>query len=125
MSKWFVVLLMFFCHVLDDYRLQGVLSSMKQKEWWKENYPQNMYKYDYIVALIMHSINWSFLIMLPIAIYNRFNVDVCFVVMFILNTFFHVTIDNLKANSKKINLVIDQTFHVLQIAWTALVFLSK
>ena len=48
---------------------------MKQKKWWQENAPQKLYKYDYIVALIMHSMSWSFMIMLPIAIGVNFDVS--------------------------------------------------
>jgi hypothetical protein len=35
--SWFLVLIFFamcFCHIVDDYYLQGILASMKQKNWW-------------------------------------------------------------------------------------------
>ncbi len=49
MNNFFVILLMIFCHIVDDYYLQGILAKMKQKMWWKENAPDNIhYKYDYI-----------------------------------------------------------------------------
>lgn len=59
MSRLFVLLAMIFCHIIDDYVLQtlGPLATMKQKKWWEENYPQKMYKYDYLVALLMHSMS--------------------------------------------------------------------
>ena len=31
-----VFLLMILLHVIDDFHLQGILASMKQKEWWKK-----------------------------------------------------------------------------------------
>lgn len=46
---------MIFCHIVDDYYLQGWLASAKQKEWWSKNAPNPLYKYDYIMALFMHS----------------------------------------------------------------------
>ena len=75
MNNVFIILAMIFCHIVDDYYLQGGLTSMKQKKWWQENAPQKLYKYDYIVALIMHSMSWSFMIMLPIAISMSFDVS--------------------------------------------------
>lgn len=31
-----VFLLMILLHVIDDFHLQGIFGSMKQKEWWKK-----------------------------------------------------------------------------------------
>lgn len=121
--KFFIILAMLFMHIVDDYCLQGILASMKQKQWWeaqKEYKP--LYKYDYIVALIMHSFSWSFMIMLPIAMMLNFNVSVVFVSVLILNMLIHCFVDDLKANKKKINLVVDQTIHLLQIIATFLIF---
>ena len=42
---------MLYCHILDDFCLQGILASLKQKSWWEENYPNKLYKYDYIISL--------------------------------------------------------------------------
>ena len=39
---------MIFCHIVDDYYLQGKLASMKQKSWWEKNAPDRLYKYDYL-----------------------------------------------------------------------------
>lgn len=58
---------MLFCHIVDDYYLQGILASMKQKKWWQENAPDKLYEYDYLIALLMHGFSWAFMIMLPIA----------------------------------------------------------
>ena len=78
MSNLFVVLLMIFCHIVDDYYLQGWLASAKQKKYWKENAPEKLYRYDYIWALIMHSFSWSFMIMLPIAFIKQFDLGILF-----------------------------------------------
>lgn len=118
MNSVFIILAMVFCHIVDDYYLQGCLASMKQKKWWQENVPQKLYKYDYIVALIMHSISWSFMIMLPIAISMSFNVPIVFLIVFICNIIVHGFVDNLKANKLKINLIVDQSIHILQIIIT-------
>ena len=113
-----VLLSMIFCHIVDDYYLQGLLASLKQKSWWEKNAPDKLYKNDYIMALIMHSLSWSFMIMLPLAVYNSFNVGWSFTVIFIINALIHGIVDNLKANVKKINLIQDQTIHIIQIILT-------
>lgn len=123
MNKVFVLILMLFFHIVDDYYLQGILSSMKQKEWWKENAPQKLYKYDYIVALIMHSFSWAFMIMLPIALYFTFDISAAYFLALFFNMSIHCFVDDLKANKKKINLVIDQTIHIVQIVITVLICL--
>lgn len=55
MNDLFILIFMIFCHIIDDYFLQGILASMKQKVWWKENYPDKIYSKDYLMALFMHS----------------------------------------------------------------------
>lgn len=121
MSKIFILLLMIFCHIVDDYYLQGWLASAKQKKYWEENAPNRLYKYDYIWALIMHSFSWSFMIMLPIAFVKGFVILSSFVWVFIFNIIIHAFTDDLKANQKKINLIQDQIIHILQIVLTFLV----
>lgn len=123
MSKLFVIALMIFCHIIDDYRLQGILASMKQRSWWEENYPEKLYKYDYIIALAMHSISWSFMIMLPVAAYMSFRPTNIFFVMLAANSVIHAIVDDLKANKHKINLIVDQSVHMVQIVVTAAILL--
>lgn len=120
----FIVLLMVFFHIVDDYYLQGWLALAKQKKYWQENAPEKMYKYDYIWALLMHSFSWSFMVMLPIAFANDFELDTSFLIVFICNLIIHAVIDDLKANKRKINLWADQCIHLCQIAITAIVFLK-
>lgn len=120
MGNVFVLLSMIFLHIVDDYYLQGILASMKQKSWWEENAPQRLYKYDYVVALIMHSLSWAFMIMLPIAIKAQLNVGIGFVCIFSFNAIVHGIVDDLKANKLKINLITDQAIHIIQIVTTFL-----
>lgn len=120
----FVLLSMMFCHIVDDYYLQGKLASFKQKSWWQKNAPDQLYKYDYIVALMMHSFSWAFMIMLPIAVCQEFQIGAVFMAMFVINTIVHAIVDDLKANKRKINLVTDQLVHVGQIIITFIVFIS-
>lgn len=119
--KLFILFVMIFAHIVDDYYLQGILASLKQKSWWEkqENY-KPLYKYDYIVALIMHAFSWSFMISLPI-LYLGFTKWI--VVEIILNTIVHGIVDDLKANKGKINLIVDQSIHIVQIliTWILLV----
>jgi hypothetical protein len=114
---------MIFCHIVDDYYLQGWLASAKQKKWWEENAPQSLYKYDYIWALIMHSFSWAFMIMLPIAFTMSFQINVLFIIVFVANMIGHALTDDEKANRFTINLWIDQIVHLSQIAMTAIILL--
>jgi hypothetical protein len=116
---------MIFCHVVDDYYLQGWLASAKQKQWWKDNAPDKLYRFDYIWALLMHSFSWSFMIMLPIAISQGFDVNWVFGLMLVINTAVHAFVDNLKANVKVINLWVDQSIHMLQIIYTFWMFVGR
>lgn len=120
----FIILAMIFCHIVDDYYLQGWLASAKQKKWWEENAPQKLYNHDYIMALIMHSMSWSFMIMLPIATSMSFNVSILFIIVFIFNAVIHALVDNLKANKLQISLITDQLIHLLQIFVTATIFIG-
>lgn len=115
MNNLFLLLLMIFCHIFDDYYLQGWLASAKQKKWWEHNAPQKLYKYDYLWALLMHSFSWSFMIMLPIFIVSNFQVTGTMLSFFLWNIFIHAFTDNLKANEFKINLWHDQSVHMCQI----------
>lgn len=119
MSKAFVVMWMIFFHIVDDYYLQGWLASAKQKSYWKENAPDKLYEHDYIWALIMHSFSWSFMIMLPIAYVQQFNIAFDFFILFVLNIAIHAFVDNMKANWKTINLCQDQFIHLAQIMTTS------
>ena len=109
---------MIFCHIVDDYYLQGWLASAKQKEWWTKNAPNPLYKYDYIMALFMHSFSWTFSIMLIPTLYTVICEGCWYPILFVCNVVLHMIVDNLKANEKKINLVQDQSIHLLQIIWT-------
>lgn len=120
MNSRFIVLCMIFFHIIDDFVLQApCLCSLKQKSYWEENAPDVLYKYDYIWALIMHSFSWAFMIMLPIAYVQQFNIDYRFAIIFVFNVALHAFIDNAKANWKLINLWGDQFIHIIQIGLTS------
>lgn len=115
----FILFAMLFCHLLDDYKLQGILANMKQREWWIKNAPQPLYGEDYIMALIEHAFSWSFSISIPlliVAFTRRNDVLLAFCIgSYFFNTGMHAFIDDLKANEHKINLVQDQILHFIQI----------
>lgn len=124
MAKLFVLLTMIFCHIVDDYYLQGILSSMKQKQWWKDNAPLALYRYDYIAALVMHAFSWSFMVMLPIAYMYRFAITGLFTIVFLFNMVIHAVADDLKANKGAISLIGDQYVHIAQIIMTAILLIN-
>lgn len=126
-----ILLWMIFNHVIDDYFLQGILATLKQKDYWisesikkEEDFDKSIYKYDYLMALFMHSFSWAFMIMLPLAIYLNFRMNIAvFISIFILNLIIHFYTDNAKANFKVINLCQDQFIHMIQIFTTWLIIL--
>lgn len=123
--KLMILFIMFFCHIVDDYYLQGILASMKQKVWWQKNAPQAMYKNDWKVALVTHAFSWSFMTTLPLTIYYYIhgNNPLPIVIAILINTAIHAFVDNEKANKFTINLLVDQCIHLLQliITWAILI----
>lgn len=122
--KLFVLLIMIFFHILDDYALQTIsyLVKLKQRKFWEENYPDKKYKYDYIVALILHGFSWSIMISIPALIYGYILkgsgiITYGMLVIIVFNALFHAAIDHTKANLYEFNLIQDQLLHLLQIAF--------
>ena len=110
-------------HIIDDFFLQVVcLSKLKQKETWTEynEKTNNLYKYDYIVALFIHGLSWSIMVHLPLFFFDIS--EVLLIISVFVNAIVHSYIDNIKANKKKINLVTDQFLHFLQILIIYLIF---
>lgn len=128
MYKILLLLTMIFLHIVDDYYLQGWLASAKQKSYWEQNAPDELYKHDYIMALFMHSFSWAFMIMVVPSVYtlinttNTNNVSLVIALFFLTNLCIHMVVDNSKANLKKINLVQDQSYHLAQIIITWIAF---
>lgn len=123
MSNTFVLLLMIFLHIVDDFHLQGILADMKQKKWWESQTLDKKYRNDYTVALLVHSFEWAFLIMLPIAYMKNFQIGAIFGLFLLLNTALHAVIDDLKANQLECNLIEDQLMHIAQIFSTFIMYL--
>lgn len=127
MYKFLLLFGMIFLHVVDDYYMQGILSQMKQREWWVNNAPSRMYKRDYLMAMFMHGFSWSFMIMLVptiyvlVAAYNVSEMIFAIILFFIANMGIHMFVDDMKANKKKINLIQDQLIHLVQILGTWIV----
>lgn len=115
-----IVFIMLFLHILADYNLQGILATMKQKEWWTD-INETKYHHDYKAALLAHSFMWSFVVCLPFLFYK---LDLAFLIVVTINALIHYIIDDLKANKKKINLVQDQRFHVCQIIISAAILVK-
>lgn len=110
---------MLFAHIVDDFYLQGILAKMKQRQWWKDNAPDVLYKHDYLAALIIHAISWSCMIMAPAILFKLPTINLAMIIiLFIFNVTTHADIDNYKANLHKINLIQDQLLHLGQIIWT-------
>jgi len=136
---------MVFMHIFDDFRQPDFLAKYKQKVNWQKDEigKKELYRNDYKACLFIHSLMWSISIHIPIfafllKIFNDIGfqslsniyliVLLAFMIMWItLNTFCHYFIDDLKANKYSINLVIDQSLHMVQIvvtftSWTLLLY---
>ena len=115
-QKFIVLFIMLFLHIVDDYYLQGVLAKLKQKSWWKEYYPDNLYKNDYKIALIEHAFSWSFMVMLPMFVLYFTDLSRPFFIItaicFVNNIIIHAYVDHQKANKLNINLIVDQSIHI-------------
>lgn len=121
----FVLLSMIFLHIVDDFVMQQTLAKMKQKAWWrKQEEYSDMYKYDWLVALLAHAFEWTFMIMLPIALNYGAPLDLGFYLVFGGNLIVHAITDHCKANRKTIPLVVDQAIHLGQIIATYVAFVS-
>ena len=124
-----LLFIMIYCHIIDDYLLQGILAKLKQRNYWYGAAGPNAdnYRHDYIVALICHAISWSISISIPAIFlyYKTSNIKllVTILIAICINTIIHAIIDNLKANELKINLVIDQSIHLAQVItyWVAII----
>ena len=110
---------MFFCHIADDYYLQGLLAQLKQREWWQKNAPAGLYRNDHVMALFEHAFSWSFVMSLPLLVVavrtDNEAVMQVLLVGYVVNTAIHAYIDNRKANRRDINLVQDQCAHFVQV----------
>ncbi len=126
MDRLLVLMAMLYFHIMDDFRHQGILAQMKQKSWWQENAPDNMYKHDYIVALLEHAFSWTVAIHIPLFVYGYLNDSFVspstFLITFVFTWLWHAFIDNEKANRDSINLVFDQICHIIQIIVTLSVY---
>ena len=122
-TKFLILISMVFCHIVDDYYLQGWLASAKQKSWWDKNSPDKLYKHDYIAALFMHSFSWTFMMMLVPTICIILFGGRYYPLVFVANLIIHMITDNLKANVKVINLWQDQLIHMIQIIGTFIVLI--
>jgi hypothetical protein len=134
MIKLVILLFMIYFHIKDDFYDQGILRNIKCRNWWEENYPDKLYSKDYIIALLVHGFSWTFSVHIPIFVliflynytmYGKVGISLtAFIAIFVVNALFHATIDDLKANELKINLIADQILHLLQILliWSIYMF---
>lgn len=113
LPKLSVLGLMLLLHFLADYTLQGWLANGKQKKWWQDatkGMPnKDMYRNDWIAGMTCHSLYWSLLICLPLAMRPSY------LPMALVQATIHFWIDDRKANQFKINLIEDQLSHLIQI----------
>ena len=127
MTEWYWLLaMMIFMHVIEDFHLQGILADLKQRDWWveqeykhiekKKDYGDGIewkYDKDYIVALLFHGFEWAFFVCIPLMYFVGFTPELFFGI--IVQAVLHAMIDDLKCNRMKLNLWQDQALHMIQI----------
>lgn len=123
-----MLLTMIFLHVVADFNLQtDDMKKWKQKLWWDNNYPEELYEDDYKMILAIHSFVWSFVIHIPIMAYiliYDIHLDVFSLLWTVLlNVIAHYIIDDMKANQRKISLIMDQALHYTAVTATWLVYM--
>ena len=124
----YILFFMILCHIIDDFVLQPIcLANLKQRKWWgdtviKCDWQRQLYKNDYLAALVIHSLSWSIMIHIPIMLSFIVN-DWVLLISIIVNAVIHFIVDDLKANKYKINLVIDQSIHMVQVILTFIILL--
>ena len=118
MMDWYwIPTAMIFCHVIEDFHIQGILADLKQKHWWKMQTGESRYYNDYIPSIIAHGFEWSVFIHIPL-IYTYGFIPPIFISV-VVNTFIHAYIDDLKCNRHRLNLIQDQSLHIIEIIITA------
>lgn len=115
MTEWYwLFAMMLFCHVIEDFHVQGLLANLKQAKWWNEHFDDFVpYNKDYIVALLIHGFEWSFFVHIPLMWFIGFTPAIC--VSLFVNGLLHSYIDDLKCNKEVTNLRQDQILHIVQI----------
>ena len=120
MDWCWILLLMVFCHIIEDFHIQGILANLKQQSWWYEQIGYTRrYRYDYIPAILMHGLEWSVFIHIPLMFVYGFTSPIFISVL--INAMLHAYIDDMKCNRHTINLVQDQSLHLMQIALTCII----
>ena len=101
-------------HFFSDFTLQGLLAQLKCQDWWKKNYPEPLYRNDWLCGLIEHAVYWVLVTAAPIIWLWRGG---AFALVFLLATqaALHAWIDHWKANKHDMSLSLDQILHVVQI----------
>lgn len=113
----FIVL--FLVHCLDDFFVQPVcLSKLKQRKFWLK-YP-DVYRHDYVMALLIHAFEWSAALSVALLLFGASETFAA--VAFVVNGVVHAVVDNAKANKLSINLIVDQSIHIVQLVATTILY---
>lgn len=123
----FLIAMLFF-HIIDDFYLQGCLAKLKRRDYWEENYPDDMYKRDHFTALIIHAFSWTVMVHIPALVYSiKFAgaLPAYWFLFFVLHWAIHTITDHMKANLNVISLSYDQLVHALQVVFIWLYWVAS
>jgi len=120
-----IILLTALAHIVEDFHLQGKMADMKQKSWWAEQWAKHngtapklppKYRYDYVIVLILHGMEWSICVSLPALALGDISLPLAATLaVVVIMGLIHALIDDLKANRLVINLWTDQLLHMIQL----------
>lgn len=130
--EFLLLFIMFFLGIVAEFNMQGKLLKLKSEQWWDQqlarydlpdDFPDSrqahkMYRFDFLVGLILHGFLWSFMILLPLLVLmfvkNDFYV-LAYVLCLIGNTAIHAFVSHLMCNRFIINLAEEQIGRIIQI----------
>lgn len=109
---WYLLLtLMLLMHIIEDFHVQGRMADMKQRSFW-EPYGE-MYGNDHKVVLLLHGFEWAVFVSIPLFLFA--DVHWSYFAVMVSMAVCHAMIDDAKCNGRTLNLVEDQTAHVMQV----------
>lgn len=120
-----IILLMIFCHIIDNFVLINKLEVMKQKLWWEDTCAKDglnieKYKDDYKMALLLHSVEWSIIILIPIFMFLN-PPGWLLLLTVVCNATIRYIVDNASVNQFRLNLMQCQIIYFIQIIITCVI----
>ena len=118
----YIFMIMIFLHCFcESILLRTSIFDYRIKDNWL--LLKDKYENDFRLIILCRSFIWSFIVHLPILILHRDgSFYLVYSVSIIVHTLLHGIIDDIRTNQKLISLLIEQSFHILQLIIIAVMF---